>query len=722
MGRGNTERMVRLAGQIEGMDQRINESTSPRRMARWRRWDLAVLAVILVFSLGLHLYQIQDVGDGNTYYTATVKSMLQSWHNFFFAAAEPGGSVTVDKPPLGFWIEAAFAAAFGVSGVVVSLPNILAGVASIWLLFHLVKKQFGSIPGLIAALVLALTPVSVAVDRNNTIDGLLIFTLLLAAWAFLRAAEAGRLRWLLLGAGLVGLGFNIKMMQAFLPLPAFYALYLFGGGLSAPAQGAAPAPSARPGWRRRILHLALASVVLAATALSWAVVVDLVPASQRPFVGSTSSNSEMELIFGYNGVQRLLGATGRNPGGTTAAPAGGRQADGFPGARNDGQNPNLPGPGGNPPPDGQVQPNQPPGGANNAPGGHWAIGQAGVLRFFQAPLAKEMSWLLPFGLAALLLAAVSGPVRLPLLNKEHQGLVLWGGWLVTCLVFFSAAGFFHNYYLATIAPALGAVVGMGVYAINRIQERRPQLAGAVLLACAAATLAFQAYLVGQYGLSGGWMSAAAGLLGLAGLAWLAGWWKGGVWDARARRAVFGLALASMLVIPGVWTVRTVTVGDNVMLPEAYTGENSSAAGGLASSVVPKTQAGAQDRIEQQVVDYLAANTQDTKYLVAVESSHTGSSLVLETGRPVLFMGGFNGADPVVTAEDLARMVSAGELRYVLTGGGQNGPGGPSNASGSISTWLKSQCQVVSGLGQSSGFSPGGMSGQVLYRCGSGAGL
>jgi 4-amino-4-deoxy-L-arabinose transferase-like glycosyltransferase len=712
--------MVGLADQIERTDHQTEVRASHRRLPQWRRWDLAVLAVILLLSLGLHLYQIQDIGDGNTYYTAAVKSMLQSWHNFFFVAAEPGGSVTVDKPPLGFWIEAAFAAVLGVNGAAVSLPNILAGVASVWLLFHLVKKQFGPLSGLVAALVLAITPVSVAVDRNNTIDGLLIFTLLLAAWAFLRATESGRLRWLLLGAGLVGLGFNIKMMQAFLPLPAFYALYLFGGRPAVLEEGADLITGSAPGWRRRVFYLALASVVLAAVALSWAVVVDLVPANERPFVGSSTSNSEMELIFGYNGVQRLVGAMGGRPAGTTGAPSGGRQTGGLPGAQDGGQNPNSPGSGGNPPTGGQFQPNQPPGGAKNAPGGHEAIGQPGVLRFFQAPLAKEMSWLLPFGLAALLLAAFSGPIRLPLLNKEHQGLVLWGGWLVTCLVFFSAASFFHNYYLATLSPALGGLVGMGIYAIRRIQRRRARLAGAVMLACGAVTLAFQGYLVGQYGLSGGWVWGAAVLLGLAGLAWLTGWRSSGRQQGAALRAAFGLALLSMLVIPGVWTVRTVTEGDNVMLPEAYTGENSGGTGGAVFLTAPGGQPGGQGRIDAVMVDYLSAHTQDTKYLVAVESSHTGSSLVLETGRPVLLMGGFNGSDPVVTADDLARMVAAGELRFVLIGGGQNGPGGPSNASGSISSWLSSQCQVVSGLGQSPGFSPGALSGQSLYRCGSGS--
>ena len=265
-----------------------------------------LLSAVVLLSIGLHFYNLQSIGNANTYYTAAVKSMLQSWHNFFFVAAEPGGSVTVDKPPLGLWIEAAFAAVLGVSGFSVVLPNLLAGVLSVPLLYQLVKKYFGAGAGLLAALVLAVTPVSLAVDRNNTIDGMLIFTLLLAAWAFITATETGRLRYLLLGAFLVGLGFNIKMLQAFLPLPAFYALYFFGSKIK---------------WPRKLLNLGLASLLLVIVSLAWAVAVDLTPASQRPYVGSSTGNSEMELIFGYNGINRLLGMMGgRMPGDGRNAP------------------------------------------------------------------------------------------------------------------------------------------------------------------------------------------------------------------------------------------------------------------------------------------------------------------------------------------------------------------------------------------------------------------
>ena len=246
------------------------------------------------------MYNIESIGDANAYYTAAVKSMLQSWSNFFFVAAEPGGSVTVDKPPLGLWIEAVFAYFLGVSGFSVSLPNILAGVFGIPLLYAMVKKYMGELAGLVAAFVMAITPVFVATNRNNTMDGILVFFLLMAAWAFIRATETGKRRWLLLGAFIVGLGFNIKMMQAFLPLPAFYALYFFGS---------------KEGWLRKIINLGIATVLLLAVSLSWAVVVDLTPADSRPYIGSSDDNTVMGLIFGHNGISRLESTGGPGGGG-----------------------------------------------------------------------------------------------------------------------------------------------------------------------------------------------------------------------------------------------------------------------------------------------------------------------------------------------------------------------------------------------------------------------
>jgi 4-amino-4-deoxy-L-arabinose transferase-like glycosyltransferase len=720
-----------------------------------------LIIVIMAFSFGLHIYNIQSIGDANAYYTAAVKSMLQSWSNFFFVAAEPGGSVTVDKPPLGLWIEAVFAYFLGVSGFSVSLPNILAGVFGISLLYAMVKKYMGELAGLVAAFVMAITPVFVATNRNNTMDGLLVFFLLLAAWAFIKATESGKIRWLLLGAFIIGLGFNIKMMQAFLPLPAFYALYFFGS---------------KEGWLRKIINLGIATVLLLVVSLSWAVVVDLVPADSRPFIGSSGDNTVMGLIFGHNGISRLESTGGGGGGTRPAAPQtgsnpqqgtrpGGAPQEALDACENLAQGeacsftqangntvngsciipPNLDilacapqgmnQQGGQAPANNQGAPQAavdacansaqgadcsftqkngntidgscitPPnsneltcapqgmnpqgqqGQAPNGQGGGTPFGQEtgapGVLRFFTQPLSKQMSWLLPFALISILLALFASKIKLPIEAGTHKALILWGGWLLTCVVFFSmVSGIFHSYYAIMLAPALGAMVGVG-FAQLWSWSADKKWAGAALALSAAVTIGFQYFASVQYGEFSWWMLGSGLLLGVGTLLMVA-----------QKRLAYLIVLAAMIIIPLYWTVMTVTTDSNINLPTAYTGGSQQS--GPDGINRPRQQGGGQgSSVNDDMLAYLQANTADVEYLLAVPSSQNGATLVLQTGRPVLYMGGFGGQDEVVTADDLSAMVANGELRYVLYGGNRGG-------NDDIASWLQSSCSAVTEFGQMMG--------------------
>jgi len=662
-----------------------------------------LILVIMVLSFGLHMYNIASIGDANAYYTAAVKSMLQSWSNFFFVAAEPGGSVTVDKPPLGLWIEAVFAFFLGVSGFSVSLPNILAGVFGIPLLYIMVKKYMGELAGLIAAFVMAFTPVFVATNRNNTMDGMLVFFLLLAAWAFIQATETGKGRWLLLGAFIVGLGFNIKMMQAFLPLPAFYALYFFGS---------------KEGWLRKTINLGLATVLLLVVSLSWAIVVDLTPTDSRPYIGSSENNSVMGLMFGHNGISRLESAGGAgggqtppsapnadsNPNPLTQPQQGTRQgrpqealdacATSAQGAACSftGRNGNtIDGSCVTPPntnelacaPQGMIpqQNGQMPNGGTDGQGQGGGTpfsqetGQPGVLRFFTSPLSKQMSWLLPFALISILLALFSSKIKLPIESSVHKALLLWGGWLLTCVVFFSmVSGIFHSYYAIMLAPALGAMVGIGFAQVWSWSADKKWI-GAVLAVSVALTIGFQYFAATQYGEASWWLLGSGILLGL-----------GIILQFARKRTAYVTLLAAMLVIPIYWTVMTVSADSNINLPTAYSGSHQAGAGGDGMNR-PQAGGGPGANVNTEMLTYLEANTKDVEYLVAVPSSQQGSQLVLATGRPVLFMGGFGGQDDVVSAEDLTALVTNGELRYVLYGGER---GSKEN----ISSWLKTSCSVV----------------------------
>lgn len=642
----------------------------------------AVLLVIAIMalSLGLHLYNVQSIGDANAYYTAAVKSMLGSWSNFFFVAAEPGGSVTVDKPPLGLWVEALFAYFLGVSGFSVSLPNILAGVFGIPILYYLVKKYAGELAGLIAALVMTTTPIFLATNRNNTMDGMLVFTLLLAAWAFIHAAETGKLRWVLLGAFIVGLGFNIKMSQALLPLPAFYALYFLGS---------------KEGWIRKSLNLGIATILLLAVSLSWAVVVDLVPIDSRPFIGSSKDNSVIGLMLEHNGGSRLVGGGG--PQGNQPPQNGTRQSpppEALAACANLSQGaecsfqgrdrtvngtcitpPNLDqlacapqgmqNPSGQQVPDGQNPNGQ--GGRGGQNGGapfSKETGEPGVLRFFTTPLSKQMSWLLPFALISIVLALFSSKIKLPVEAGVHKALIIWGGWLLTCLVFFSMiSGIFHAYYAIMLAPALGALVGMGFAQLWSWKEKT--WAGVVLIISAAVTFGFQIFASYQYAEKSVWMIG-AGILLVAGI----------ILVGVRKRAGYFILLAAMLIIPMYWTVKTVASNGDINLPTAYQG-------GGSGQNMPRPPSNVNDALTV----YLQANTQGVEYLVAVSSAMQGAPLVLATGRPVLYMGGFGGQDEVVGADDLQAMVANGELRYVMYGGERSN-------NDDIAVWLTGACSLI----------------------------
>src|SRR6266568_5686003 len=407
---------------------------------------LALVGVMLI-SIFMNFYQLGQNGFGNLYYAAGVRSMLNNWHNFFFVSYDPGGFVTLDKPPLGFWLQVASAKLFGFTPFSIFLPQALAGVLSVLLLYHLVRRHFGVVAGLLAALALAISPISVVTNRNNTIDSTLVLVMLLGAWAVMRAAETGKWRWLMLTAVLVGLGFNIKMLEAYLVVPAYALVYL----LAAPRS-----------LKMRIAQLLVAAVVMLTISLSWAVAVDLTPSSQRPYVGSSQDNSEISLALGYNGIQRLLGSFGF--GGRNAGNAGntnGSSAQQFPPAGTGGGTftGDFPQPaaGGS----GQTPQALGSGGGGGGGSGMFNTGNPGLLRLFNEPLGGQIVWLLPMALLGMLALAWQGRPRFRE-DRKQQSLILWGVWLLTMAVFFSAAGFFHQYYLSTLAPAICALFGIGV--------------------------------------------------------------------------------------------------------------------------------------------------------------------------------------------------------------------------------------------------------------------
>ncbi|WP_139275567.1 ArnT family glycosyltransferase, partial [Mangrovactinospora gilvigrisea] len=256
------------------------------------RWARPALLAILVVAAALYLWGITS-GSVNTYYSAAVYSATKSWKAWFFGSLDAGSFITVDKPPLSTMVQGLFCRVFGFGTWQQLLPMALASLGSIAVLHAAVKRAFGAVPGLVAALVMAVTPIAVAITRDNNPDPILVLLMVSGVWAVLRAVSDGKLRWLVLCAVFFGLAFNAKMLQAFIPLPAVVGVYLYAG------------PG---GWWRRVRQLLVAAVPLIVVAFSWMFAVDRIPASSRPFIGgSGSTNSVWNLVIGYNGLGRIFG-------------------------------------------------------------------------------------------------------------------------------------------------------------------------------------------------------------------------------------------------------------------------------------------------------------------------------------------------------------------------------------------------------------------------------
>ena len=652
------------------------------------------------------------------------------WHNFFFVSFDPGGFVTVDKPPLGFWIQTASAKLFGFHGWSILLPQAVAGVLSVALLYHLVRRVFGATAGLVAALALAVTPISVVTNRNNTIDSLLVLTVLGAAWAMLKATETGRLRWLLASMALVGLGFNIKMLEAYLVLPALVLVYLLG---------------VRHGWRKRIGHLAIATLVLLAVSLAWATAVDLTPANQRPWVGSTTNNSELSLALGYNGLQRLLGHSNGTAGGGAPSGAPG-QAPAAPGPTDDGGTraalqPPSGGPGG---------------GGNGGPGGTGENGAKGVLRLLDQQLGGQIGWLLPVALLGLVGAGgalfarparqrwLASGQRMPgnategrtpatarhlfsrarrclggAMNLGQQSTILWGVWFITMVAFFSVAGFFHRYYLSMLAPAVAALVGIAFAVLWRAYRHRRPL-GWLLPVALVATAAVQAKILADYPAYAHWMTplvVGGGAVAAIGLA-LARLRPVSIVRRQLAMAAAAAGLLVLLLAPTVWAGISVRDANGGGIPAAGPSQQGQGfpGGGPGGNGDGTGSAGT-----SALVTYLEANRGTATFLVAVPSSQSADSIIIQTGEPVMAMGGFSGTDPILTADRVAQLVKDGAVRYFLLGGG--GPGGGSGGNATATQWVTSTCTAVSSSAYQSSTASTGRTGgfggaQTLYDCGS----
>ncbi|MCU7825481.1 glycosyltransferase family 39 protein [Kitasatospora sp. DSM 101779] len=679
--------------------------TLPARAWRGReddpRWVRPAFLALLAATAALYFWNLTASGWANSFYSAAVQAGSQSWKAFFYGSSDASNFITVDKPPMSLWPMALSVRLFGLSSGSILAPQVLMAVATVATVYATVRRRFSPVGGLVAGAALALTPVAALMFRFNNPDALLVLLLTLAAYGLVRATETASTRWLVFVGVMFGFGFLTKTLQAFLVLPAFAIVYL----VTAPT-----------GLGRRFRQLLQGGLAMVVAAGWWVAIVELVPASARPYIGGSQDNDFLSVTFGYNGFGRITGNETGSVGG---------------------------------------------GGRGGAGGGMW--GETGITRLFDGDIGGQIAWLMPAALI-LLVVGLWATRRHPRTDSARIAFLVWGGWLVcTALTFSFMSGIFHQYYTVALVPAVAALVGMGADGLWRARHRLPY---AALLGGTVAVTAVWAYvLLGRSADFVPWLRwvvligglAAAVALPLAGRA-------SGRLGARLATVAGLAALAAALGGPTAYALQTVSTGHSGSIvtagpqvqgggfggpgggrfragggmpggtgfppgmqggqtgqgqtqgqngfpgmngqgfpgatgqngfpgmngqgfPGTGTGEGRTGRGAGGPGGMGGLLNGAQ--VSSEVAALLTQDAGRYTWVAAAVGSQNQASYQLATGEPVMALGGFNGTDPSLTLAQFQQYVKEGKVHWFIGGGGFGGGGmGGSSDSSEITSWVQ----------------------------------
>jgi 4-amino-4-deoxy-L-arabinose transferase-like glycosyltransferase len=646
------------------------------------------LVALLVGTAIAYLWDLTASGYANSFYAAAVQAGTRSWKAFFFGSVDSSNFITVDKSPGSLWVMELSGRLFGFSSASLLVPQVLEGVAAVGLVYAAVKRWFGPVAGLVAGAALACTPVAALMFRFDNPDALMVLLLVAAAYTLIRALERAGTQWLVATGALLGFAFLAKMLQAFTVLPAFAGVYL----LAAPTH-----------LGRRVGQLAAMGVAIVVAAGWWVAAVALWPASSRPFIDGSPDNSILNLIFGYNGLQRLSGGTG--------------------------------------------------------PGASFS-GTTGIFRLFNDVMGGQASWLLPAALVALV-AGVVARWRAPRTDRTRAAFLLWGGWLlVTGAVFSLSSGVIHTYYTVALAPAVAALSAMGGALFWR-HRAHP----AVRLAAGATVLGTSLWAFELLGRTPGyipWLRWSIVGLGLASTVLVLAAPAVPRLAGRMTGGAVVLALMAALSGPVAYTATTVSTPHTGSIPSAGPavagstgvggpgGGTDGAPGGSAGGRVAPTATpggrpssgggsgspsagpggppsggsgppvgsnasaptaagrpagrnvaagagagaggpgGGGATVDAALTRALRKDAASFRWVAATFGSTTAASLELASGEPVMAIGGFNGQGGNISLATFEVYVARGEIHYFIASGtGGGGPGGASNGDAAITAWVES---------------------------------
>lgn len=569
-----------------------------------KNYNTIIITFIIIFSFILNFYAIKNYGYGNEYYSAAVLSMTKSLKNFFFVSFDPSGILSVDKPPLGLWLQCLFVIIFGNNTYSIMLPQALCGSLSSLLIYIIVKKYYkNSLAAILSSLFFSLTPIVVAVSRNNTIDMQLIFVLLLSAMFLLKYIDTTKTKFLLLAGFLVGIGFNIKMLQAYLIIPAFAITYLL---------------FSKTNTKQKIFQCIITTFIIIIVSFSWATIADITPSSQRPYIDNTSSNSVFELIAGNNGMFRVLGdETLDNTIISSNSQDKGKHS------------------------------------FNSIYQFDDYIGNPSIFRFFTESIYGQISWLIIFALSFIIMY-----IKKIKINKNTQNafFTLWSTWFISMFLFFSFAGFFHRYYLVMIAPSICILAACSIPIMIEYLKSNVKYKKYILLLCFLITMILEIINIKKFNNIPKLLQILVIFLLLITFIYIINIIK----SKKFKEHILLIGIMTILIAPAYWCLTTIIYVPNLTKP--------SAGPEIANEDLNLQKINGGVTTLKKNLDlekYLKNNYKEGSFFAATTKSSDLANFIIDTSLPVLSCNGFSGDIDYISLDKFISYVNEGKVRYFI---------------------------------------------------------